>query len=149
MQKGVEIIKHFESCKLKAYKDGGGVWTIGWGTTSRAGIGVTVGPGMVITQEQADEYLDRAVNLFLSRLLPLFKRTVEPHQLGAYLSLAYNIGISGFSKSTTLRRFNDGDMQGAADSILWWNKDNGLVISGLVRRRESERWLFLYDEVKV
>lgn len=149
MQRGIEIIKHFESCRLKAYKDGGGVWTIGWGTTAMAGVGITPKKGMVITQDEADMYLERGINKFLAQLIPLFTRPVEQQHLGAYLSLAYNIGITAFSKSTTLRRYNNGEMQGAADSILWWNKDNGLVISGLVRRRESERWLFLYGDVKV
>jgi lysozyme len=59
------------------------------------------------------------------------------------LSLAYNIGPGAFSGSSVLKRFNQGDMQGAADAFLMWNKGGGKVLKGLTRRREAERELFL------
>ena len=31
---GLELIKRFEGCRLKAYQDSVGVWTIGYGQTS-------------------------------------------------------------------------------------------------------------------
>ena len=31
--KGIELIKQFEGCRLKAYQDSVGVWTIGYGHT--------------------------------------------------------------------------------------------------------------------
>ena len=33
-QKGINLIKEFEGCRLKAYKCPAGVWTIGYGHTS-------------------------------------------------------------------------------------------------------------------
>ena len=48
---GLELIKRFEGCRLKAYQDSVGVWTIGYGHT----VGVL--NGQVITQAQADIYL--------------------------------------------------------------------------------------------
>ena len=53
---GIALIKHFEGCKLKAYKDGGGVLTIGYGHTSKAG-GLQVYTGLTITQSQAEQLL--------------------------------------------------------------------------------------------
>lgn len=147
MERGIELLKHFESCRLEAYQDGGGVWTIGWGTTAMAGLGIVPCKGMVITQEEADILLELGVSKFLGTIIPMITRQIPGHQLGAYLSLAYNIGTTAFKNSTTLRRFNAGDEQGAAEAILWWNKDNGKVIRGLVRRREAERHLFLTGEV--
>ena len=32
-QYGIDLIKHFEGCELKAYKCPAGVWTIGYGHT--------------------------------------------------------------------------------------------------------------------
>lgn len=52
-QSTIDLVKRFEGLKLKAYQDSVGVWTIGYGTTSRAGIGVQVRPGMTITEGQA------------------------------------------------------------------------------------------------
>src|SRR5579872_1024472 len=46
------IAKLFEGCKLKAYQDIGGVWTIGWGHTSG------VKPNDECSQEEADQWLE-------------------------------------------------------------------------------------------
>ena len=55
-KKGLDLIKEFEGCQLKAYKCPAGVWTIGWGTTEPIN-GVAIHEGMTITQKQADELL--------------------------------------------------------------------------------------------
>ena len=31
-EKGTSLIKHFEGCRLEAYQDSVGIWTIGYGT---------------------------------------------------------------------------------------------------------------------
>ena len=36
-QQSIELIKLFEGCRLKAYQDIAGIWTIGFGHTSAAG----------------------------------------------------------------------------------------------------------------
>jgi len=69
------------------------------------------------------------------------------NQFGAFVSLAYNIGPGAFSRSSALRRFNEGKVALAAEAILAWNKAtvNGrkVVLRGLARRREAEKALFL------
>ena len=141
--KALELIKEFEGLRLEAYQDSVGVWTIGYGTTSRAGIGVTVGPGMKISQSEAERYLQDALDKFGEKILPGFTRQPTPDQYGAMISLAYNIGPTAFLKSTCLRRFNAGDIEGAADALTWFNKAGGQVLRGLVRRREAEAALML------
>lgn len=145
-QATIDLVKRFEGLRLKSYKDSVGVWTIGYGTTSRAGIGVSVGAGMEITEQEAEEYLRLAMQKFADQIAPSF--TVQPteNQFGAMLSLAYNIGPTAFNKSTCLRRFNAGDPEGAADALTWFNKAGGKVLNGLVRRRAAERELFLSDD---
>jgi lysozyme len=67
----------------------------------------------------------------------------RPNQYGASISLAYNIGVAGFSRSTVARRFNAGDWKGGCDAFLMWNKAGGRVIKGLDNRRRAERQLCL------
>lgn len=137
------LIKEFEGCELTAYQDGGGVWTIGYGTTAAAGLGIAPARGMTITQKEAERLLVVGLNKFGASIRPKITAPINGNEWGAFLSLAYNIGPGAFAKSSALRKFNAGDKTGAADAILLWNKDNGKVVRGLTRRREAERWLFL------
>ncbi|WP_299945386.1 lysozyme [uncultured Ruegeria sp.] len=142
---GLDLIKRFEGFEPKAYRDPVGVWTIGYGTTSRAGIGVTVSPGMEVSEEQASQYLMAALDKFGEQILPGFQRKPNENQYAAMLSLAYNIGPGAFRKSTCLKRFNKGDDEGSAQALQWFNKAGGKVLRGLVRRRQAESELFLRD----
>jgi lysozyme len=40
-------------------------------------------------------------------------------------------------------KYNRGDIEGAADEFLKWNKAGGKILAGLTRRRAAERALFL------
>ena len=148
-QATLDLIKRFEGLRLTAYKDSVGVWTIGYGTTSRAGIGVEVTPGMEINEADAEAFLKMALEKFAAQIIPSFTRKPTENQFGAMLSLAYNIGPGAFKKSTCLKRFNAGDIEGAAEALTWFKKAGGKVLRGLVRRRAAERELFLSDDVTV
>ena len=142
-QAAVDLVKGFEGCRLNAYLDPVGIPTIGYGLTTGALPGVVVQMGMTITQREADEYLERTLARFADQIWPAFSRYPQPHQFGAMVSLAYNIGTGAFKKSTALKRFNAGDTAGTAEAMLWWNKAGGKVLRGLARRREAEVALFL------
>lgn len=144
---GLEIVKHYEGLRLKSYADPVGVWTIGYGTTTAAGVGIDVRPNMTITEQEAEMYLRRALDKFGDDISPAMTRRPTQNQYSAMLSLAYNIGPGAFKKSTCLRRFNAGDIDGAAEALTWFNKAGGKVLRGLVRRRAAERELFLADDV--
>ena len=146
-QATLDLIKRFEGLRLTAYQDSVGVWTIGYGTTTRAGIGVEVTPGMEINEADAEAFLKMALEKFAAQIIPAFKRKPTENQFGAMLSLAYNIGPTAFKKSTCLKRFNAGDTEGAAEALTWFKKAGGKVLRGLVRRRAAERELFLSDDV--
>lgn len=143
----LDLIKEFEGFRASAYKDPVGIWTIGYGTTAAAGVGIVPVAGMKITEAQASGYLDAAVTKFAHQVTSKIKRPITPNQFGAFVSLAYNIGPGAFAKSSALRKFNAGDIQGAADAILMWNKAGGKVMNGLVRRRQAERALFLKTSI--
>lgn len=136
----VALIKRWEGCRLEAYPDpatGGDPWTIGWGAT-----GYGVRKGLRWTQAQADDQLAFDVERFMRGVRESVRRPVSDNQLGAMTSLAYNIGIGAFRRSTLLRMVNAGDKEGAAKQFDRWNKANGRVMKGLVRRRADERAVF-------
>lgn len=139
----VDLVKEFEGFRAKAYKCPAGVWTIGYGTTAAADVGITPAAGIVISQTEAEKYLHTALAKFSDQIAPAIKAPINENQFGAFLSLAYNIGPSAFKKSSALRYFNAGDKVKAANAILLWNKADKKVSNGLVRRRAAERALFL------
>ena len=148
----LDLVKSFEGCKLTAYRDPIGIWTIGYGTTARAGLGIIPTGGMTITQAEADQLLADGLNKFADQIRPMITADLNDNQFGACVSLAYNVGVYGFGRSTVLEKINDGDYSKAADAILLWNKAGGKVLKGLVRRREAERKLFLtqvFEQVPV
>lgn len=139
---GKDIIKFYESLRLKTYLDSGGVKTIGWGHT-----GPEVKLGMVISKEQAIEIFDKDISKFQEgvKKLILSKATTSQNQFSAMVSLAFNIGLGAFAKSSVLRFHNQGQFDKAANSFGMWVKDNSKVLPGLVKRRKSES--LLYKEV--
>jgi len=141
--KALELIKEFEGLQLNAYRDPVGILTIGYGYTNDAGFGPGVSRDDVWTAQQAEDMLREGVLRFANNIQPHF--TIKPNadQFGAFVSLAYNIGWQSFVKSTALKRWNAGDVEGAAEAVTWWNKAGGKVLRGLVRRREAEAALIL------
>jgi lysozyme len=135
----VMLLQRFEGCRLTAYRDIVGVWTIGWGET----LGVT--EGMVWTQEHADAELRRRAAQFmvasLKRCPALYLET--PGRIAACVSLAYNIGVGAFGASSVSRFTMQQRFQAAADAFLMWKMAAGRVIQGLLNRRIIERLKYL------
>lgn len=134
--KGLALIKRFEGLRLKAYLCPAKVWTIGYGST-----GAHVKPGMEITESQAEQLLRDDLSRFekaVSNAAP----GASQDQFDAMVSLAFNIGIAGFQKSSVLRLHKAGRHTGAAESFALWNKGGGKVLAGLVRRRADEAHLY-------
>lgn len=133
----LDLIKSFEGLRLKAYRDTGGVWTIGYGETRG------VSEGQIITKAQAEDMLTKRVAIFESGVHSLVKVTLNDKQLGALISFAYNLGLDALAKSTLLKLINAGKLIEAAAQFSRWNKDNGVVLKGLVKRRAAEQDLFV------
>lgn len=141
-EKGIRLIKQFEGCKLTAYQDSVGVWTIGYGWTQPVD-GKPIRAGMTIKQETAERLLKTGLVSYESDVSRLVKVGLTQGQFDALVSFTYNLGAQSLSTSTLLRKLNAGDYAGAADEFLRWNKAGGKVLNGLTRRREAERALFL------
>lgn len=143
--RGIALIRAHESLRLEAYPDPGKGWaipTIGYGHTSAAGP-PTVARGMRITASQAEAILRRDLTGFEAHVRSLIHVPLTQPQFDALVSWTFNLGPGNLEKSTLRRKLNMGDYQGAADQFTVWNKSNGKVLPGLVKRRAAERALFL------
>lgn len=136
--KNKSVIKEAEGLRLEAYKDGGGVWTIGYGHT-----GKEVKKGLQIDMTAAEAYLTLDLQTAEDAVNKSVKVNLTQNQFDALVSLAYNIGATAFKSSTLVKLLNKGKYDEAAEEFPRWNKDNGKVIDGLTNRRVKERALFL------
>lgn len=134
---GIKLIKEFEGCKLKAYRDIVGVLTIGYGAT-----GPDVTEGLEITQEEADKRLAADLEQFEKGVCRVVKVPLTENQLAALVSFTYNLGIGSLWRSTLLQLLNKGDYGGAALEFPKWDHAGGKVVAGLTRRRLAEQALF-------
>lgn len=98
---------------------------------------------MTIDQGTADRLLKTGLVSYENDVLKIVKAKLTQGQFDALVSFAYNVGSRALSTSTLLKKLNAGDIKGAADEFLRWNKAGGKVMNGLTRRREAERALFL------
>jgi lysozyme len=131
-------IKHFEGLRLEAYRDAVGIWTVGYGQT-----GPHVGPDTVIEPHEADELLQKELDRISDRVTEMVAVELEQHQFDALVSLAYNIGLGAFKRSTLLKHINAGDFEAAAKEFPRWVYAKGRKLPGLKRRRLAEQKLFL------
>jgi lysozyme len=137
----LELVKRFEGCRLKAYQDVRGVWTVGWGCT-----GSDIDAGTAWTQEQADTELEKRVAYVQHVVEAMLDVPINDNQKAALVSFAYNLGLHAFERSSLRKKLNAGDIEGAAAEFGKWSYAAGRVVPGLFSRRMAERKLFLEDE---
>ena len=135
-ERGTEILKYFEGCKLTAYQDSVGVWTIGYGHTKG------VYNGMTITQEEAEQMLLSELEEYEGYIENMVTVPLTQNQFDALVVWVYNLGPTNFKNSTLLKELNAGNYNAAGQEITRWNKAGGKVLAGLVKRREAEAELF-------
>lgn len=129
---------------LKAYLDSGGVPTIGWGSTYDFDKQRKVQMGDIITEAQAQKWLDMETSQNAMDIKALVKVPLTNNQLNALISFVYNVGINGFKASSMLRLLNSGaDKNTVAAQFDRWVYDNGVKVRGLINRRNAEKKLFL------
>lgn len=141
-ENGYAVIKQFEGFSATAYKDTGGVWTIGYGTIKYPS-GKPVKAGDTCTQAQANEWLKNDCKWVDACLDSSVKVPLTQNQFDALASFIYNVGETAFKTSTLLVKLNAKDYTGAANQLDRWVNDNGKRIQGLANRRAKEKELFL------
>lgn len=129
-----------ESCRLTAYPDPVGIWTIGYGHT-----GPDVHPGLVITREQAESLLEMdlahaelAVNTYV-------KVPLTQHQFDALVDFTFNVGAGNFFNSSLLKYLNEKNYVAADGEFKRWDLAEGKKLPGLTARRAAEAALFAKD----
>lgn len=142
-KEGTALLHSFEKCRLEAYPDpgskDGNPWTVGWGHT-----GPEVVKGYRISQKTADYYFTKDVEKFVKVVRECTAGTpIKQNEFDAFVCFTYNCGADSFRESTLLKKFKAGDKTGAVAEFARWNKNDGKVMPGLIRRRKAEARLFL------
>ena len=140
-KQGIDLLKHFESYEMNAYKCPADVWTIGWGFTRINGVKVKEGD--IMTLEEADKELIKQLRVYEN----VVKKTIminkiNQNQYDALVSLCYNIGGSSFRRSDIVKLVNSRNFIGACRIFNLWSSAAQKRSKGLLRRRMSERNLF-------
>lgn len=153
-----DLILHFEGCKLKSYYCPGNRLTIGIGHT-----GPDVYEGQQITKAEANRLFAQDVHEARTALQGRLPHGLQPHQVGAIVSLVFNIGAGKFLRSNLYRHlmageyghfdlsnaWNDPSLAGLTGMAKHWAQfrlSKGKVERGLVRRRAAELELFFTGE---
>lgn len=136
------FIHRWEQCRLVAYQDVRGVWTLGWGSTTQID-GMPIRQGDTWTQDQADARFEAYLADESVKLDALTHPALPDQCKAALLSFAYNVGVTAYAGSTMLRDINGGAERAAADEFPRWDIANHKVVEGLKDRRLAEQALFL------
>lgn len=135
--KALALVMEFEGCRLVAYQDGGGTWTLGYGHTE----GVT--PNQTCTEEQAEAWLQddlaqagKYVNVYIDVML-------TQNEFDALTDFVFDLGAGSLERSELRKLLNNGQAILAAQEFPKWDNINGIPSEGLLRRRLAEQELFL------
>tara|TARA_R110000796_G_scaffold21771_1_gene63881 strand:+ start:753 stop:1196 length:444 start_codon:yes stop_codon:yes gene_type:complete len=135
-KEGLALIKRFEGCELKAYRCPANVLTIGYGHTKN------VTEDMEITQQEANDMLDEELIEYCEYIDKMVKVSLNQNQFDALVAWIYNLGPTNFRNSTLLTVLNQERYSDVPEQIKRWNKADGKILDGLIKRREAEALLF-------
>jgi lysozyme len=137
----ISLISTEEGLRNYAYRDPVGIPTICFGETRNVHM------GDFKTTDQCRAMLGVRLGDYSSGMDRCLKVATSDKTYAALLSFTYNVGVGAFCGSTLLKRANAGDLRGACDGLLAWNKARvaGVLVPlpGLTRRRQDERALCL------
>ena len=139
---GIELLKHFEGCELKAYQDSVGVWTIGYGHTKG------IYEGLEITQSEAEKMLVDELPEYEGYISDKVVPMLQQHEFDALVCWVYNLGPTNLSSSTMLKKLNAGEFKEVPFQMKRWDKAGGQPLLGLTRRRNAEALLFKGEDWK-
>ena len=141
-QRGIDLIKVSEGLETRAYRDVGGIWTIGYGHTTN------VKQGMEWTREEADTALASDLAVVEHQLTTFCDVHILDWEFSALCDFVFNLGFTKFTSSTLAKLIQKKDYNQAAFEFAKWIHVNGHENSGLRTRREREKQLFLTGDWK-
>lgn len=133
---GLALIQKFEGCELESYRCSADVPTIGFGHTRG------VKDGDTCTQEEANQLLADDLEEFEGYVTKLVDIDLTQNEFDAMVAWTFNLGPTNLKSSTLLQKLNEDDRADVPHQMKRWNKAGGIVLNGLVRRREAEALLF-------
>ena len=151
----IQMVKHHEGVRTRPYRCPALLWTVGVGHVidpshtavkyeERKSLPIPAGWDRSLTMDEVDAILAQDLARFergVARLCPA--ALGHQGQFDALVSFAFNVGLGNLQRSSIRMRYNRGDVEGAADAFLMWTKAAGKVLTGLVKRRNDERAMFL------
>lgn len=160
---GADLMHRFEGCRNKPYLCPAHIWTVGFGEVLyqeqiklpmvrkegyngliRKEYPLKPEDNRVWSQDEIDTLFAKSVERFERGVLRLVPGVAgNQGAFDALVSFAFNAGLGNLQNSTIRMKANRGDWKGAADAFMAWVKGGGVVLPGLVKRREAERALFL------
>lgn len=141
---GLNLTEGFESCRLVAYQDIKGIWTIGWGHT-----GPQVVKGLTCTPLRATQWLLSDLQWAEDTVNNYVCINLNQNEFDALVDFVFNCGAEAFEESTLLKLLNQNELSEAAAQFDNWDHASGKVVAGLLRRREEETQLFQKGEPNV
>jgi lysozyme len=146
-QHGLSLLEQWEGFKLQVYKDSAGLPTIGVGhlltrselTSGKiiiAGVPVKYSGGL--TQQQVTDLLAQDVVPAEQAVSTGVKVALNQNQFDALTSFTFNVGNGAFLGSTLLKLLNQGQYEQVPTQLLRWTRAGGVVVQGLVNRRQNE-----------
>ena len=135
-QNGIDLIKHFEGCRLEPCLCSANVLTIGYGHTK------DVVENMSITEDTAEVLLQQDLKEFEDHVNRLVEVHLNQNQFDALVSWTFNLGAGNLKTSTMLKVLNQRKYDEVPEQMQRWNKSAGVVNKGLVKRRGAEALLF-------
>ena len=151
----IKTIKCHEGVKTRPYQCPALIWSVGVGHVidpshaavkyeERKSLPIPAGWDRSLTMDEVDAILAQDLARFERGVARLCPASVNHQgQFDALVSFAFNVGIGNLQRSSIRMRYNRGDVEGAADAFLMWTKAAGKVLTGLVKRRNDERAMFL------
>lgn len=143
---GLALIQALEGFQAEPKQLPTGGWVVGY-----SHVRLTE-PGEAVNENEAQSMLALDLASYEALVNALVTQPLTQTQFDALVSFAFSVGGEAFGKSQVLRRVNAGEWVAAACAMDAWRKSeiNGelTVIDALVRRRASEKALFL-KEVKI
>lgn len=137
---GASVAK-YEGLFTSPYLDIVGVRTVCYGETAADHVNLH----RSYTAQECRDMLSASLARYDADMVKCLHRDIPASMHIAFLSATYNIGVGGFCRSTMAARVNAGDLRGACEALLKWDRAGGRVIKGLHNRRASERAMCLRD----
>lgn len=153
-QRCKEMIKHHEGVRFKPYRCPARLHTIGVGHVlypdqgrlpldQRDAFPLAAADNRVFSKDEVDGILGADLRRFEVGVAKLFPVGLTQGQNDALVSFAFNLGLGGVQRSTLRQKVLRGEIEAAADEFLKFTRGGGKILSGLVKRRQDERSLFL------